>query len=225
MTLALHLIALVQTSAAAAEHLLQEFGYVAVFVGTFFEGETILVTAGFFAERGYLTLAGVIMVGASGAFMGHLFWFWIGRTRGTRILDRFPRLGKPLGRGLELFERFGVGAIFITQYLYGLRVASAIVFGLTRISAAKFILYQAISCATWAALIGSLGYFFGQAIEAVLGKAAHIEKWGLAAIVVVSFLAWLYHRIKSRREERMEIDEEAPTPPETIATDENEKDV
>jgi membrane protein DedA with SNARE-associated domain len=40
------------------ELLLQKFGYLAVFVGTFLEGETILVMAGFFAERGYLTFSG-----------------------------------------------------------------------------------------------------------------------------------------------------------------------
>jgi len=34
------------------EALLHQFGYLAVFIGTFLEGETILVMAGFFAERG-----------------------------------------------------------------------------------------------------------------------------------------------------------------------------
>ena len=44
------------------ELLLQKFGYLAVFVGTFLEGETILVMAGFFAERGYLQIPLVILV-------------------------------------------------------------------------------------------------------------------------------------------------------------------
>ena len=48
------------------ELLLQKFGYLAVFVGTFLEGETILVMAGFFAERGYLDIYVVAIVAAGG---------------------------------------------------------------------------------------------------------------------------------------------------------------
>ena len=32
---------------------LQDYGYLALFIGTFFEGETILVLAGFLASRGF----------------------------------------------------------------------------------------------------------------------------------------------------------------------------
>ena len=49
------------------ELLLQKFGYLAVFLGTFLEGETILVMAGFFAERGYLRLPLVVVTACGGA--------------------------------------------------------------------------------------------------------------------------------------------------------------
>jgi membrane protein DedA with SNARE-associated domain len=41
------------------EDLLIQFGYVAVFLGTFLEGETILALAGLAAANGYLSFAGV----------------------------------------------------------------------------------------------------------------------------------------------------------------------
>ena len=49
------------------ELLLHKFGYLAVVVGTFLEGETILVLAGFFAERGYLEFLLVVLCAFSGA--------------------------------------------------------------------------------------------------------------------------------------------------------------
>ena len=74
------------------EVLLHKFGYLAVFVGTFLEGETILVMAGFFAERGYLKLPFVIATACCGAYSGHVFWFWLGRTQGVREISREDNL-------------------------------------------------------------------------------------------------------------------------------------
>jgi len=182
------------------ELLLHKFGYLAVFVGTFLEGETILVMAGFFAERGYLELLLVMLTAAAGAFVGHVFWFWLGRTKGVKILERFPRMKKHFGRGIRMFERYGAPAIFITQWLYGLRITCAIIIGVSRISTIKFILYEAISCIVWSVVISLAGFYFGKAVERVLGRAAHIEKWGLLALVIVGLSVWGYHQWKERRE-------------------------
>ena len=44
------------------EALIEQFGYVAVFLGTILEGEAIVVAAGFFAARDYLDLYLVMVV-------------------------------------------------------------------------------------------------------------------------------------------------------------------
>jgi len=183
------------------EFLLHRFGYLAVFVGTFLEGETILVMAGFFAERGYLQIIGVVLVAAAGAYSGHVFWFWLGRTQGVRLLDRFPKMRRHFGRGIRIFERYGAPAIFITQWLYGLRVTCAVIIGISRVSVVKFLLLEAVTCLTWALAIGALGYYFGRAVESLLGRAAHIERWGLLVLIVVGLAIWAYHQIKERRED------------------------
>jgi membrane protein DedA with SNARE-associated domain len=189
------------------ELLLHKFGYFAVFIGTFLEGETILVMAGFFAERGYLEILVVALVAAAGAYVGHVFWFWLGRTQGVRLLDRFPKMKKHFGRGIRIFERYGAPAIFITQWLYGLRVTCAVIIGISRISMLKFLVLEAITCLVWAAVISAAGFYFGRAVESVLGRAAHIEKWGLLILVVGGIAVWAYHRWKERRVEDLEIAE------------------
>ncbi len=183
------------------EALLERFGYLAVFVGTFLEGEAILVMAGFFAERGYLQIVTVGFVAFGGAYAGHVFWFWLGRVYGVRLLDRFPRMKLHFGRGIRLFERYGASAIIITQWLYGLRITCAVIIGMSRISVVKFLVYEAISCAAWTVVIAGAGYYFGAAVETLLGKAENVEKWGLLAIVLVAVGVWWYHRRKERRAE------------------------
>jgi len=186
------------------ELLLRKFGYLAVYIGTFLEGETILVFAGFFASRRYLSLTIVIAVAFLGSYSGHLFWFWLGRSRGVKILERYPKIERHFGKAIRLFERWGAPAILISQYLYGLRIASAIVVGISRISLLKFLIYQAISCASWAALIATLGFFFGQAVERVLGNVAHVEKYALVALGLIALFVWLYHRRKEKTEVTVE---------------------
>lgn len=57
--------------------LLREYGYYAVFLGTFLEGETVLVMAGFAAHSGYLQLPWVIAV-AGGTLGDQLYFSWAG---------------------------------------------------------------------------------------------------------------------------------------------------
>jgi membrane protein DedA with SNARE-associated domain len=105
------------------------------------------------------------------------------------------------GKGVRVFERYGVTAIFLTQWLYGLRITCAVIIGMSRIALLRFLFYQALSCAVWAAIITAAGYYFGRAIERVLGRVEHIEKYGLVIIAVIAFGFWLWHRYKERAEQ------------------------
>ena len=62
------------------QQFLQEFGYFALFLGTFFEGETILVLAGFLAFRGYMDLKLVMIVAFLGSYAGDQLWYFLGRN-------------------------------------------------------------------------------------------------------------------------------------------------
>ncbi|HEU4520550.1 MAG TPA: DedA family protein [Thermoanaerobaculia bacterium] len=182
------------------EALLERFGYLAVFLGTFLEGEAILVIAGFFAHRGHMGVVAVTLVGFAGTYIGHLFWFWLGRRHGVRLLDRYPRMQRHFGNSIRMFERYGIAAIIVTQWLYGLRITCAVVVGISKISVIKFLIYEAISCMIWAIGITALGYYFGTAVQTLLGRYEHAEKWGLLFIVAVAVTLWLWHRQREKRD-------------------------
>jgi membrane protein DedA with SNARE-associated domain len=50
-------------------------------------------------------------------------------------------------------------------------------------------------------VITAAGYYFGRAIESVLGRVEHIEKYGLIIIVVIAVGFWLWHRYKEKKED------------------------
>ena len=68
------------------ESLLSTYGYPILLIGTFLEGETVLILGGFFAHLGYLSLNWVIVCGLCGTLFGDQLFFLIGRHHGKTVL-------------------------------------------------------------------------------------------------------------------------------------------
>ena len=63
------------------QSIIENYGYAAILIGTFLEGETILVLAGLAAHQGYLELTGVIFSAFLGSLCGdQLFFIWDANT-------------------------------------------------------------------------------------------------------------------------------------------------
>lgn len=80
-------------------------------------------------------------------------------------------------------------------------MSCALIVGMSRIPLYKFLTFIAISCLSWSIVIALLGYYFGAAVGTLLGRAAHAEKYGLVALLVIAGIVWLYHRGKDKKEE------------------------
>jgi len=62
------------------ESFLAKYGYVAILLGTAFEGETIMIMGGFSAHRGYLKLLPwVVLAGFVGNFIQNQVYFILGQ--------------------------------------------------------------------------------------------------------------------------------------------------
>jgi len=70
------------------ESLIETYGYLAILIGTFLEGETILVLGGFAAHRGYLALPWVILAAFIGSLCGDQLFFYLGRKHSQMILAK-----------------------------------------------------------------------------------------------------------------------------------------
>jgi len=191
------------------QNLIIQFGYIALFLGSFLEGESFLIAAAFLAKRGYLNLYLVILIAFAGAYLGDVALYYLGRKRGVGILWKFPQARRYYPKAKKLFNRFGIWAIFITRYLYGLRFASAAFLGLVKMKKREFLPFAFLSCAVWAVLMGGLGYVFGASLEALISHIKHYEKIIVVLIIVIGFGIWGIRRIRiSRRDEKINTDED-----------------
>ena len=181
--------------------LLQRYGLWAVFFGTMIEGDLTLLFSGVLARAGLFTFEEALIVGTAGGFLGDSLSYLIGaRFRGrARTLHFFIR-ARP--RIEKLMHRFGFLSVFIVKYVYGLRTASAMFWGLAHFGFLKFAALTLASCAVWVGILAGLGFTFATGVETLIGDLKRIQ---IILLVAVIIFATVY--IISRFERRV-IEEE-----------------
>ncbi len=173
--------------------LVEQYGYVAVFIGTFLEGETVLIFAGFAAHRGFLKLQDVMLVALVASTLGDQLYFFLGRWRGAKLLRKFPSLQRQVPRVEALLDKYHSPLILAVRFLYGLRIAGPVIMGALHVSPLRFVMLNLIGAALWAVLIAGLGYHFGTLLETVMRDLKRFEEVILILILVIG-LAWTLFR-------------------------------
>jgi len=181
------------------ETFLSTYGYAALVVGTFLEGETILVLAGFAAHGGYMELPWVIACGFLGTFAGDQLYFYLGRLKGQEFIEKRPRWRTRSARALALFEHHPTLLILGFRFLYGLRTITPFIAGASRIPRARYLLLNILGASTWSVTFGVLGYLFGHSLESLLGDLRRYELLVFTALAGAGMIVWLIHATWSRR--------------------------
>jgi membrane protein DedA with SNARE-associated domain len=180
--------------------LIDSYGYAIVVVGTFLEGETVAVLAGFAAHRGYLSLPLVMLAAFAGSFTGDQLYFQLGRRGGDAILKRHVTWAPKVDRVRRLIERHHVLYILGFPFVYGFRTVSPFAIGMSDVPTRRYLMLNAIGTAVWSAGVTYLGYSLGQAAEALLGQIRRYELGIFSAITAVGAIVWGIHFARRRRQ-------------------------
>ena len=179
--------------------LVESYGYLAVFVGAFLEGETVLALGGLAAYRGYLDFYTVVVVAMIAGFLGDQVYFFLGRYRGQKLLARFPNAQERAQRFDAMLSRWHAPLIICIRFMYGFRIMGAVLLGMGRVQAWKYMVFNLIGAAIWAPLIAGVGYFFGSVLESVLHDVKRYEMWVFAAVAAIGLLLAIVHHRRARK--------------------------
>lgn len=198
--------------------LIASYGYVAIFViitlesaGVPMPGETVLISSAVYAgTTGNLNIALIIAAAAAAAIIGDNLGYWVGRRWGMPLLLRYGRLialdhGR-LKLGQYLFREHGGKIVFFGRFTAMLRAYAALLAGVNRLDARRFMLFNGLGGLTWATAMGLGSYYCGRSIETIAGPV------GLALLAVVVFgglALWLFVR---RHETRLLAEAERAIP-------------
>ena len=147
---------------------IENYGYVAVALGCFFEGESALLIGTLAAHERILTFGGVLLAGLIGGFAGDNFWFYMGRHLGQPFIARRPRWQKRAAYAKHHLDRYGVWFIIGLRFFYGLRSVTPFVIGAANVSRLKYTLCDALGCLLWICVMALILMALGSALESAL---------------------------------------------------------
>lgn len=171
--------------------IVEKYGLLAIFFMAIIEGDITLLLAGvlahsaFFGEYSFIK---VLCAGTMGGVISDNVAYAIGRGTRTSVREfRFYIMARP--RMDRLTEKFGALSIFLSKYIYGLRWAACIFYGVARMRYTRFLPLTFGSCFLWVFSLSGAGYFFSGAIINLIGDFHHLGI-GLLVILVVGVVGF-----------------------------------
>ena len=206
--------------------IVESYGYYAVFalialesMGIPLPGETALITAALYAgTTHHLNIAALAATAASAAIVGDNAGYWIGRTGGYRLAERYGRLvgldRAKLKVGRYLFARHGVKVVFAGRFIAVLRTFAAFFAGVSRMRWAAFLVANAAGGVLWAGFYAFGAYALGNAASSV-GSTITYAGYELASLATVASIVVVRRSMRrlERRAEEAFPDKGRPSPP------------
>ena len=174
--------------------LFETCGYLASFLGTFVEGEILLLTAVMSSKLGYFNYFGGMVAAFFGAFSKDSIKFMIVKKYGNKLLKNKPKLQTKLDNTSTWFEKRPF--IYMTFYrvMYGFGTPILMLSGLKDVPYSRFAFHSAIGVMTWVALIGGFGYFCAEIMVENLNFMKDHTTEVIAVLVVVGLLYWFFFK-------------------------------
>jgi membrane-associated protein len=171
------------------------FGESGMFIGFFFPGDTLLLTAGIFAAQGKLSLPLAIIVISLAAIAGDNVGYQIGDRYGRKLFDKpngllFRR--EHIEQTEEFYKKYGSKTMLIAHFVPVVRAFAPAIAGIGEMPYKQFIMFDAIGDIAWAAIVTLIGYYFGRKIPNI----DHYILLAVLAVIILTLGPALYHLAK-----------------------------
>jgi membrane protein DedA with SNARE-associated domain len=172
--------------------------------------EVVIPPAAFLAAQGRFSMAGVIIAGTIGSYLGGSIIYWISRSIGRPLVLKFGRYvlltPKKMDEAEHWLNEYEAGGVFFARILPIVRHLISIPAGIVRMNFAVFswttLAGSAVSCALLAYL-GRRAYQVAPGLLSDPEGLVHFVKsqshWILSLVVIFAILYFVVHRLMHRR--------------------------
>ncbi len=177
------------------ESLYEACGLLATYLGTFLEGEIMLLTSVLSAKMGLFNYYWGLVAAFFGAYTKEWIKFFLAKNRGVKLLDKKPALKAKLDNASVWFDKRPFAILTIYKFLYGMSTVIVLMAGLRNISYVRFGIHSAIAIALWVAVIGGFGYFCAEVMMDNIDKLSENKWYVIAGMVIIGLSIWFFkHR-------------------------------
>lgn len=171
--------------------------------------EVIIPPAAHLAHTGQsnLSLAGIIIAGTIGSWLGATVMYWVSRWAGRPLILRYGKyflIPPAKVEGAERWTRhYGSMGIFVSRLLPVVRHLVGIPAGIVRMDYKLFSLYTLLGSAVWCGVLAYAGVKAGADQELMRGEMHAISLWLGGAVLILGGLYYFFvHRQMSREAAR-----------------------
>ena len=141
--------------------LLPKYGYFAVLVAAFLEGEATLIAAGAMCGAGFLDWRLTILAAAIGGSAGDQIYFYAAHERAAWAIKKSKRLSKWYPRIQKFVLRHATVAVLLSRFAAGFRISIPLVCATAGMPAKKYSTLNLISGFAWASMWVAISYQVG----------------------------------------------------------------
>lgn len=170
---------------------LETWGYFAVAFFSFGGSIFIVAAAGVFAFMGKMDLTTALIIAMIFNFIGDNFLFYLGRYHKKEVQSYFKKHKRKIALATLILRRYGVWAIFIQKFIYGVKTLVPISMGLSKYDFKRFIFFNIFASAFFVTVIGFLAYYSSKSIISIFVFIQY-NPW-IAPVIVLSIIGiiWL----------------------------------
>ncbi|HTP05109.1 MAG TPA: VTT domain-containing protein [Nitrospirota bacterium] len=162
----------------------------------------LLITVGALAGVGQMNLFLCIALGVCAALLSDIFWYAMGRLRGSKVLSLLCRISlEPdscVRRTENIFARYGARALLITKFVPGLSAVSTPLAGTIDMRPSRFLFFDILGIIAWIGSYVLFGYIFSKQLDRALDYAEGMGKT-LSVLVVGALALYILRKYSLRR--------------------------
>ena len=188
--------------------LLINWGYLAIMLGVFIEGEIFLIMVGIATATALFSYPLAILAATFAAILHDNSLFIFSKLMGKKIFEKKAAWHYKAQKSLKILDKYESLAILSIRFLYGLRTITLLMVGLGKVNRIKFICLDSISSFIWSVIYISLGYLFGNTILRFIDNTdikdwiSHNKHLSIFILILISSIIYLSYKILRSRSKR-----------------------
>jgi len=169
------------------EPMLLAYQLPAIFLGAFFFGETVVITAAALSAQGIWSVFNVFWLSLAGTVISDAIWFLSGQAI-FRLTNKWSKNQKKYQSLIAKLDKITGQKPFLSllfiKFLYGTRILTILYLSVRQIGFWAFVIFDTVGTIFWLVVVISIGWLAGKGVVNFI-PLVHKTEYALLAIVLV----------------------------------------